>query len=50
MKQINLSIQEYTNCFLELASQCDEKFKIVKTTRNIVVVLVTIQFAESYGF
>lgn len=50
MKQISLSLQEYTQVFLELASQCNEKFKIVKTTQNIVIVLVSLQFAENYGF
>jgi hypothetical protein len=49
MKQISLSLQEYTSVFLELASQANEKFKIVKTTKSIVVVLVTIKFAEHYG-
>ena len=50
MKQISLSIQEYTQCFIGLASQANEKFQIVKTTKNVVVVLVTIKFAMDYGF
>lgn len=50
MKEIELSPQEYTNCFLELASQAKEKFQILKSNSHMVVLLVSAGFAMKYGF
>lgn len=50
MKQIILSPQEYTNCFLELATQAKEKFELVKASSSQIIVLVSIGFAMKYGF
>jgi hypothetical protein len=50
MKEIILSPQEYTSCFLELAQQANEKFQLVKSNSKTVIVLVTVAFAMKYGF
>lgn len=50
MREITISPKEYTECFLELAKNANEKFKIVRITSNIVVLLVTISFINQYGF
>lgn len=50
MKKIQLSPQEYTSVFLELASQAKEKFQILKSNSKTIVLLVSIGFAAEYGF
>ena len=50
MREIELSPKEYTECFLELAINANEKFQIVRVTSKIVILLVTISFINQYGF
>ena len=50
MKTINLTPQEYTSVFLELASQAKERFQILKSNSHVIVLLVSVRFAAEYGF
>lgn len=50
MKTIQLSPQEYTSVFLELAHQANEKFRIVRSNSKVVIILVSLAFAVEYGF